>query len=279
MNNSKQIPKIIHYCWFGGKEKPELVEKCIASWKKFLPDYELREWNNDDLKQCTNIYVQQALEHKKWAFISDYFRLYALYNFGGIYLDADNEILKSFNIFLDLEFFTGYEYSSGGILPFTAVVGAQKNNKIIKDLLYEYNNISFINNDGSLNTETNTSRVSKYFEKIYGLKFPYDGKRKFFFEDKAILFPFEYFCPKYLGDSKYKITKNTYAIHHFASSWVDDVRNFWNLKLPFGVQFKFYICKEETKKTNILPKNEKEIIKLKKNKRRYIVITFVKNNQ
>lgn len=126
------IPKIIHYCWFGNKPKPDFVKQCINSWKKYLPDYEIREWNDEDLKHCNNLYVQEAYKAKKYAFISDYFRLYALYNRGGIYFDTDNEIFKPFDEFLNLDFFSGYENWNGYISPFTAVVGAKKGNKIIK---------------------------------------------------------------------------------------------------------------------------------------------------
>ena len=101
----ENIPKIIHYCWFGDKEKNELALRCIASWKKYLPDYELREWNNSDLTNCRNKYVKEAYNEKIWAFISDYYRLYALYNYGGIYFDITNEAYKSLNSFLDLDFF------------------------------------------------------------------------------------------------------------------------------------------------------------------------------
>lgn len=274
MTEKNQIPKLIHYCWFGNNEKPELVKKCIESWKKYLPDYEIREWNNEDLKDCRVQYVQEAIKEKKWAFVSDYFRLFALYNYGGVYFDSDNEVLKSFDEFLNLDFFTGYECSGGGVLPFTAVVGAKKENKIISDLLDEYDDLSFINQDGTLNTKTNTSRVSEYFERNFNLKPPYNGVKRVELKDKNILFPFEFFCPRYLGDGKYDISRKSYAIHHFASSWVDDVRNFWNLKLPFGLQIKFYICKEETRKTNVLPKNEIKILEFPKSKRRYFILTF-----
>ena len=87
---TNNIPKIIHYCQFGNSPKTKLVKKCIASWQKYLPEYEIREWNNADILNCNNQYVQEAYKAKKWAFISDYFRLYALYNYGGIYFDTDN---------------------------------------------------------------------------------------------------------------------------------------------------------------------------------------------
>ena len=169
--HTNKIPKIIHYCWFGNNEKPELVKKCIESWKKYLPDYKIREWNNSDLQSCNVKYVLDAIKEKKWAFVSDYFRLYALFTEGGIYFDSDNEVFKSFDEFLDLDFFTGYEKYQKDIHSFTAVVGAKKGNHIIKDLLEEYNDASFYTKDGDLNLLTNTQRVENYFKNNYNWYF------------------------------------------------------------------------------------------------------------
>ena len=157
---TNNIPKIIHYCWFGNSPKTKLVKKCIASWQKYLPEYEIREWNNADILNCNNQYVQEAYKAKKWAFISDYFRLYALYNYGGIYFDTDNEVFKSFDEFLHLDFFSGYENFNGLISPFTAVVGAKKGNSIIKDLLDEYNDLHFIKPNGEYDLCTITTRIT-----------------------------------------------------------------------------------------------------------------------
>ena len=208
------IPKIIHYCWFGGNPKTELVERCIASWKKYLPDYEIREWNDNDLKNCKIPYVQEAYKAKKWAFITDYFRLYALYNYGGIYFDSDNEVFKSFDEFLNLEFFSGYENYNGYVSPFTAVVGAKRGNKIIKDLLDEYDDIHFVNPDGSLNLYTNTCRVTDYFQRIYNFLPPYNGNKLMTLEDKCIIYPSNIFCNYKKGVS--------YAVHHFNGSWLPE---------------------------------------------------------
>jgi mannosyltransferase OCH1-like enzyme len=103
------IPKVIHYCWFGGKPLPELAKKCIASWKKKCPDYEIKEWNETNFDLSSNRYLQEAIKMKKWAFASDYIRLAVLYNEGGIYLDTDVEILKPLDKFLRHDFFTNFE--------------------------------------------------------------------------------------------------------------------------------------------------------------------------
>ncbi len=209
------IPKIIHYCWFGNNEKPALIKKCIESWKKYLPEYELREWNDDDLAQCENQYVKEAYKEKKWAFISDYFRLYALYNFGGIYLDTDNEVFKSLDEFLNLEFFTSYQEYKTPPKPFTALFGAKKGNKIVKELLDEYNGLSFYDEHGDINLYTNTDRVEAYFMRKYNIAPPYNPNKKIELENGVIIFPSTYFC-KFDEDI-------SYAVHHFNGSWVPNL--------------------------------------------------------
>ena len=103
----QQIPKIIHYCWFGKGPKPELAIKCIESWKKYCPDYEIKEWNEDNFDLNYNAYVKEAYENKKWAFVTDVVRLYALVNYGGIYMDTDVEVIKPLDEFLTLSGLSG----------------------------------------------------------------------------------------------------------------------------------------------------------------------------
>lgn len=99
------IPKIIHYCWFGNGNKSALIQECMKTWKSVLFDYEIREWSEKDLYLFQeNRYVQQAYKAKKWAFVADVFRLYAVKTFGGIYLDTDVEVRKSFNDFCSIVF-------------------------------------------------------------------------------------------------------------------------------------------------------------------------------
>lgn len=219
------IPKIIHYCWFGGNQKPESVVKCIDSWKKFCPDYELKEWNekNFDIKSIK--YVREAHESKKWAFVSDYVRLYALYNYGGIYMDTDMELVKKIDIFLTNKCFSGYE--SNESIP-TAIIGSEKNNTWIKYLLSYYENRSFINNDGSFDLTTNTVTITNMTIKKYNIVL--DGKY-INVKDEFVLYPKEYFCPKNPGEKNLIITPNTYAIHHFEASWIEGNRRLIEWKL------------------------------------------------
>ena len=231
MENNR-IPKIIHYCWFGNNEKPDLIKKCIASWKKYLPDYELKEWNDKDLADCENQYVKEACKEKKWAFVSDYFRLYALYNYGGIYLDTDNEIFKSLDVFLDLDFFTSYQEYKTPPKPFTALFGAKKGCKIVKELLSEYDNLSFYDENGDISFYTNTDRVEAYFMRKYNIAPPYNPNQKIELEKNVIIFPSTYFC-KYDEDI-------SYAVHHFNGSWVPNLQGKKRYRILKNIYLKIY---------------------------------------
>ncbi len=206
------IPKIIHYVWVGNNPKPQFVLDCIATWKKHLPDYEIMEWGNECLNNINNTYVNEAYQNKKWAFVSDYIRLYALYQHGGIYLDTDVEVTQSFDRFLNLEFFSGYELYDGKYFPITAAMGASKESDIIKGLLSGYDNIRF-EIDGELNLEPNTFKISRFFSSEFNLTPPYDGSKASYLDEKSIIFPSYYFC--YPEDKKMN-----FSIHHFNGSWL-----------------------------------------------------------
>lgn len=207
------IPKIIHYIWFGKGKKSELIDNCINSWKKYCPDYEIIEWNEDNFDINSNKYVKEAYENKKWAFVSDYVRLYALYNQGGVYLDTDCELLANIDRFLDNNAFSGYE--SKNLIP-TAIMGAEKGNKWIKLLLDYYNDLSFYNSDGSLNTTTNVDTITDLTKRTYKCNF--DGQL-LKINDAFTIYPVDYFCPKNNDTGIITLTKNSYAIHHFNASW------------------------------------------------------------
>ena len=135
------IPKKIHYCWFGENSLPDDALKCIESWKKFCPDYEIIEWNEDNFDINYNDFTKQAYEQKKWAYVSDVARLWVLYNYGGIYMDTDVEVYKPLDEFLNEEGFTGFECEH---YPVTATLGASKGNPVIKLMLDFYNCKDFI---------------------------------------------------------------------------------------------------------------------------------------
>lgn len=211
------IPKIIHYCWFGRNPKSGMINECIQSWKNHLPDYEIVEWNEDNFDINSNLYVKQAYENKKWAFVSDYVRLWALYNFGGIYFDTDVQCLKSMDPFLKDHAFTGYESNDR---PVTAVMGCEKGNLVFKYLLDYYKNVSFITDDGKFNTTTNTVIISKMLSR-YG--FIANGKKGCV--RGMVIYPQIYFCPNNFSRIFGIPSKKSYTIHHFDQSWKNEKTN------------------------------------------------------
>ena len=156
------IPKIIHYVWVGNNPKPKDIKKCMKTWKKHLKDYKIIEWNESNFDISSHPFVKKAYEAKKWAYVSDYIRMYAIYNYGGIYLDTDVLVLENFDKFLNNKVFVGFEREN---YPFTAVFGAEKKNKFIKKLLDYYDNLDAYNFDFENN---NTISVSNILINEYG---------------------------------------------------------------------------------------------------------------
>jgi hypothetical protein len=234
------IPKTIHYCWFGPAPKDELTLKCLESWQKFLPDYTFKEWNDTILQTVDNLYVKQAYAAKKWAFVADYFRLYALYHEGGIYFDTDVEVKKSFNDFLDLDFFIGSEIFHGHKGLGTAVIGATKHSHIVEALLHEYDNLSFIKPNGKLNAIPNTTRLIAPL-KALGFQDIYTEDAPLCLDEKNKLYSPYHFSVE---------SKDSYAVHHFAASWLDEfkVKTKCSLPLPHATLklLKIHHCKGNT---------------------------------
>lgn len=218
------IPKIIHYCWFGHGPMPELALKCIDSWHKYMPDYEYKLWSEDNFDITCVPYVKEAYETGKYAFVTDYVRLYALYTEGGIYMDTDVEVLKPYDDLLSLSGFTGYE-GSKFLPPVTGTMASEAGNSWVKEQLDAYRNIHFIKPDGSLDTTTNTTRIS-IIMKNNG--FIQDGKKKVY-KDMHI-FPVDYFCPRQTT-GEILVTENTYCDHHFMGSWDSKNRKGFLIKL------------------------------------------------
>ena len=158
------IPKIIHYCWFGGKEKPQGVIDCIKSWKIYLPDYVIIEWNEDNFDIESSIpYVKEAYENKRWAFVSDYVRLKALYENGGIYFDTDIEVFRSFDNLLESRGFVCFE--SNDYLC-TAVIAFEKGNNVLKEYLDTYEKRVYVKEDGSFDNTTNVHEMTNILSKL-----------------------------------------------------------------------------------------------------------------
>lgn len=217
------IPKKIHYCWFGGNPLPELAQKCIASWRKYLPEYEVKEWNEQSFDIDSNIYVKEAYEARKFAFVTDYVRLYVLYYEGGIYMDTDVEVLRPLDDLLLYEAVSGFEAPNR--IP-TGLMAARKGQPFIKELLDDYNGIHFKHEDGTLDMTTNVVRITEHCLK-YGLRL--DNTLQAI--NGFTFLPQDYLCPKY-PTGKIVITKNSYVIHHFQGSWVDGNAKFkkWVVK-------------------------------------------------
>ena len=218
------IPKIIHYCWFGRGPMPELAEKCIASWHKFMPNYEYKLWNEDNFDVNSVPYTKEAYEARKFAFVTDYVRLWALYTEGGIYMDTDVEILKPLDDLLHLSAFTGYEGSKTQP-PVTGLMASKAGGKWVKEQLESYNGSHFIKEDGSFDLTTNTIRISTIMRNN---GFIQDGKYSVY-KDMHV-FPTEYFCPRQTT-GEFSLTENTYCDHHFMGTWNDNSRGGFLLKV------------------------------------------------
>lgn len=207
------IPKIIHYCWFGRKEKPQSVCKYIQTWKTIMPDYEIREWNETNVDLKSMPFVDEAYNKNKYAFVADVVRLQVLYNCGGIYLDTDVEVVKRFDAFLQHSAFVSFE---GHNSISTAVIGAQKETKFIKDCLAYYEGKHFILPDGTLDVTPNTHIIAANLSKL-GLIF--NNKKQRLLNDYLTIYPITFFSAKQFPSGKLLVTEDTYSIHHFAASW------------------------------------------------------------
>ncbi|MBO4519637.1 MAG: glycosyl transferase [Alphaproteobacteria bacterium] len=219
------IPKKIHYCWFGPRPKGEVELKCIESWKKILPDYEIREWTDADLAGLDNRYLKQAVKAKKWAFVSDYVRLHALLNEGGIYFDTDEEIRKPLDDFMNFDFFIGSQKcgSCRDISP--ALIGTVPDSPIVRDLISVYDDIDFVRPDGSFNLTTNPMYFTRVLKEKYGVADTFVTKERVKITENAYIYPYYYFCTD---------NPDAYAVHHYTGSWKPD----WNvrdkLSVPLG---------------------------------------------
>lgn len=212
------IPKIIHWCWLSDDPIPDKLQHYMESWKKFLPDYEFIHWNFDRFPKGKSIWVDQAFEAHKYAFAADYIRLYALYNYGGFYLDMDVEVLKSFDTLLNHHLMLGYD-SAG--FPEVAAFGAEKENDWIGLCLEEYNQKTFINKDGHFETEPLPAVVKRLtaksqfsFKNVSNLNEYVEG------ENEICILPSDFFGPKSYSTGEIHTSKNTFLIHHFAGSWI-----------------------------------------------------------
>lgn len=219
---SKANNKIIHYIWFGGNPISELTKKCIQTWKKFLPDFEIKEWNetNFDVNQCP--FVKEAYAQKKWAFVADYTRFKVLEEYGGIYLDTDMEITADISKYLELDLFMGQEDSK--MINAAVVWAKDAHNPRIKDIVDYYESCEKFNPTGDLYDQSVPRVLTKYFEQI-GFDMELD-KVQSFDDGKTKIYPMEYFYPLSYDYQNNKFTDNSCMIHHFDATWISPMEKF-----------------------------------------------------
>lgn len=222
------IPKKIHYCWFGGNPLPESAKRCIDSWRKFCPDYEIIEWNesNFDVNCCD--YVREAYQAKKWAFVSDVARLFALVSHGGVYMDTDVEVIRPLDNLLLHEAFACFE---GEDAIATCLMACQAEHPLFRGMLQMYDSLHFLMEDGTNDQTTNVTRITSYC--IYhGLKL--NGNQQTI--AGLTIFPSDYFSPFDFETGKMHKSDRTYSIHWFDATWYDPAAQ-------YGKQLKWKLSK------------------------------------
>lgn len=209
------IPKVIHYCWFGGNPLPYEVKKCIKSWEKMCPDYEIKQWNESNFDISDNTFARVAYENKAWAFVSDYARLKIVFDYGGIYLDTDVELLKSLDHLLDNKCYIGIQQAQS-LCQTGLGFGAEKNSYIVEKMLEKYSNIEYDVNKKLelacpiLNSEAISSIGTWNIDNVN-------------YWDEITIYPSKYFDP-YGG--KNLLCKDTISIHHYSASWTSGRQRF-----------------------------------------------------
>ena len=216
------IPKVIHYCWFGGNPLPELALKCIASWKKFLPDYEIKEWNERNFDVYQAPYIAEAYRLKKYAHVSDYARFWILYHYGGVYFDTDVEVIRPLDDLLAKGSFVGFECQEGtpldnpnGNLNPGLGVAVPPKHPFFRMMLDFYNHHHFAKWNGR-NSGNITHKVTQFID--YDHKETLEGG--IVRVSDLLVYPIEYFCPLNYYTGEKNITENTRTIHHYMASWV-----------------------------------------------------------
>ena len=211
------IPKVIHYCWFGGRPLPKEAERCINSWKKFMPNYKIIKWDESNFDIDSIPYTREAYAAKKYAFVSDYARFWILYHHGGVYFDTDVEVLKPIEDIVEAGNFLGVEQQDSTHITVAPGLGlgAEKNNSLFKDLMGIYQNSHFLCEEGTVKVQniveiTTEYLIKKGLENINGIQ-QCCG---------FTIYPKDYFCPIDYDTRELKITENTRTIHHYAESWV-----------------------------------------------------------
>ena len=229
------IPKIIHYCWFGGKPLPRSAEKCIASWKKYLPGYEVKRWDESNFDVNAIPYTREAYAACKYAFVSDYARFWILYHYGGVYFDTDVEVIRPIDDIINRGGFLGVESNRNGIYTVNPGLGfaATQGTAVIGEMVNLYSTFHFTNTDGASDLK-NIVEITTDYLSSKGLQNTDEIQDCCGFT----IYPKDYFCPIDYDTRELKITENTRTIHHYAESWVPRSTRFKNaLSRLFGKRF------------------------------------------
>ncbi len=217
--SSQPIPRIIHYCWFGGNPLPELAQRCMASWRKYFPGWEIREWNEENFDVRAIEYTSQAYDAKKYAFVSDYARFWILYRYGGIYFDTDVEVVRPFDGIVSAGPYIGCEVDANDVRDIMVNpglgVGAVPGMKLYKEMMGHYENASFLKSDGSCDLTNVVARTTS-------MLIPHGLRSVPGIQDVAGMrvYPREYFNPYDYYTGRVVSTVNTHSIHWYAQSWL-----------------------------------------------------------
>jgi mannosyltransferase OCH1-like enzyme len=219
------IPKIIHYCWFGPKEIPEMERTPIKSWSEKMPDYKIMFWNEETFDVNSVKFTKQAYEHEKYAFVSDYARLYALYTYGGVYFDTDVEVVKSLEPFMEDDVFIGFENKT---MIAAGIIGAKKEAPLFKEMMEHYHEYDFEDKNGNIDTTTIVQILTKILETKGIVK---ENREQLV--DGIHIYERDIFYPKKMDDGTFRTTERTFTIHRYAGSWLTErerkrgVSKFW----------------------------------------------------
>lgn len=216
------VPKVIHYCWFGGNKLPDEATCYINSWKKYCPEYEIVEWNetNFDINICD--YVREAYCKKKWAFVSDYARFWIIYNYGGIYFDTDVEMIRPIDDIVKRGGFMAIEDDGRFNIAPGLGIAAEKHNKMYKRILDYYSAIHFVGDNGELNEMPVGEHITQLF-----LSRGYEKINRVQKIEDITIYPTDYFCPQNVLSKQLSITKNTRTIHHYTASWMSETEKLY----------------------------------------------------
>ena len=255
-------PRIIHFIWLGGQPKPPVVARCLESWRRFCPGWEIREWNDAAIERIDNRYMREALRAKKWAFAADYVRLYALDRFGGFYLDTDLELFKPLDPFLANDFTTGFIDRAPNVYLNMCFLGAAPGNRFVRQMLDEYGRIPFVLPSGEYDQTPNVVRMARFFA-AQGIDFT-DCRKTVRLSPTEVIHPVEFFN-----------SRAGYAFHHAAATWLDDWLRKTYLRIgPFRV-VRFKRRKEATGNVTPLIAGERIVWTFRLGPRRKICLTRV----